>query len=654
MATRRRSDASEQASETIGLKTRVGALRQAAGMPEAETRSLLEAALAELDAAVTVIDTAGAGESAEADATGQHGPTADRRLLQAVFQQVPVALFLLGADGAVRRANSAAADLVGATPGYATGRSFAALVEPAHRAAVRSQLAAVARTGVQHVLTCGLYGPAGVRQCQVMIRTVNVRGDDDKLLVVASPKGGRRAFDNKVAPGGKAAPRGKAEPRAAETGKAAADAAVVHAVAAMTRRIDVVTAVNRLLLENVASSEGQLLQRFGRLLADHVATWVIIDVMRAGRLERHSVAGPDEEASAGRAQAAMTVRPSAESAPGQVAQSGTALVLAHPDDEAILGMTEEEAPLLLLLGGASLLSAPVTAGGVCYGALTLVRNATAGTFGLADVGIAEDAAEQLARTLDVQRTMRQRADAAEALQVSLLPREPKPVPGVDIAAAHVPATQGRAVGGDFYDIYPTPEGWGIAIGDVTGKGRDAAAVTAAARHAIRVLAHWNADPAGVLRGANEIMLAEAFGARFVTADAAHLSWRDGALRVVLGSAGHPGPVLVKQDGRTQAIEGGGEPLGIFADSEAAVSELTLSQGDVLFFCTDGLTGARNPDLGYFGERLADALAGLCGQPPADIIAGMQRMLVSFCEGQLLDDVTMLALRVGEAPEPASA
>ncbi|HEX5189330.1 MAG TPA: SpoIIE family protein phosphatase, partial [Streptosporangiaceae bacterium] len=646
MATRHGSDTSDQPSEATGLKTRVGALRTAAGMPEAEPRSLLDAALAELDAAVTALDMTGASDGPEGEATAQHGPTADRRLLQAVFQQVPVALFLLGADGAVRRANSAAAQLVGAAPGYATGRSFAALVEPAHRAAVRSQLAAVARTGVQHVLSCGLYGPAGVRQCQVMIRTVNVRGDDDKLLVVASPRSGPRASDRKVA----VAPD-TTEPVTTVFGTTGPDAAVSHSVAAMTRRVDVVSAVSRLLLENVASSEGQLLQRFARLLADHVATWVIVDVMRGGRLERHSAAGPDEETSAGQVQAVMTVRPSAESAPGQVAQSGTALVLAHPDDESILGATEAGVPLLLLLGGASVLSAPVSAGDVCYGAITLVRNAAAGTFGLADVGIAEDAAEQLATTLDLQRTMRQRADAAEALQVSLLPRELKPVPGVEIAAAHIPATQGRAVGGDFYDIYKTPEGWGIAIGDVTGKGRDAASVTAAARNAIRVLAHWNADPAGVLRGANEIMLAEAFGGRFVTADAAHLSWREGALRVVLGSAGHPGPVLVKQDGRTQAIEGGGEPLGIFRDCEAAVSELTLSQGDVLFFCTDGLTGARNPELGYFGERLADALAGLCGQPASDIVDGMRRMLVGFCEGLLLDDVTMLALRVGEAPGP---
>jgi serine phosphatase RsbU (regulator of sigma subunit) len=421
-------------------------------------------------------------------------------------------------------------------------------------------------------------------------------------------------------------------------------------VVAMTRRMDAVTSVNKLLLENAASSEAQTLQRFARLMADTVATWAIIDTVDQGELRRHCISGPDQEDSAGRAQAAMAVEPSADSVPGQVLSSENSLLLAHPDDEDVLGVTDAGVPLLILLGGACVLCAPIMAGGICHGTLTLVRDAAAGTFGLADVGLAEDAAEQLARTIAVQRTMRQRTETAEALQGSLLPREPKPIPGVEIAAAHMAPTLGREVGGDFYDIYSTPEGWGIAIGDVVGKGEDAAAVTAAARHAIRVLAHWNADPAGVLRGANEIMLAEAFGGRFVTADAAHLSWRDGSLHITLGSAGHPGPVLVKHDGRAQAIEGGGEPLGIFPDGEAAVSELELSPGDVLFFCTDGLTGARSPELGYFGERLADALGGLYGRTPADIISSLQRMLVEFCGNVLLDDVTMLALRVEAAPE----
>ena len=229
----------------------------------------------------------------------------------------------------------------------------------------------------------------------------------------------------------------------------------------------------------------------------------------------------------------------------------------------------------------------------------------------------------------------------------------KPIPGVEMAAAHMPPTLGREVGGDFYDIYPTPDGWGIAIGDVCGKGQDAAAVTAAARHAIRVLgALERRSRPRCCASVNEIMLAEAFGGRFVTADAAHLSWHDGRLRVVLGSAGHPSPVLISRDGRAQLIEGGGEPLGIFADGEPKVKELDLAAGEMLFFCTDGLTGARSPEFEYFGERLADSLAGLSGRSPADVVAEMQRLLLEFCGGVLLDDVTMLALRRRRAAQLA--
>ena len=417
----------------------------------------------------------------------------------------------------------------------------------------------------------------------------------------------------------------------------------------MTRRLDAATAINRLLAENTASSEAQTLQRFGRLLADTMAAWVIIDVLDHGQLRRHSVAGPDKEDSASLERAVLAVEPPAESVAGQVAASGSSILITHPEDDGILGVSETGVPLLLVLGGACVLCVPIAAAGIGAGTVTLVKEGASGTFGLADVGLAEDVIEQLARTIAVQRTMRHRTETAEALQGSLLPREPKPIPGVEIAAAHIPPTHGREVGGDFYDIYPTPEGWGIAIGDVVGKGQDAAAVTAAARHAIRVLAHWEADPVKVLLGVNEIMLAEAFGGRFVTADAAHLQWRDGKLRVLLGSAGHPGPVLVMGDGRARLIEGGGVPLGIFPDSEAELRELELNPGDVLFFCTDGLTGARSPDSSYFGEQLTDTVAGLAGQSPAEIIASLRVLLTEFCEGVLLDDVTMLALRVGEPP-----
>ncbi len=205
------------------------------------------------------------------------------------------------------------------------------------------------------------------------------------------------------------------------------------------------------------------------------------------------------------------------------------------------------------------------------------------------------------------------------------------------------------MGSDFYDSYPAGDGWGISIGDVCG-GEELAAVAAAARHAIRVLAHSDPDPVVVLGGANEIMMEEEFGGRFVTASVGHLQWRDGSLHVVLGSAGHPWPVLVGPDGRTQVLQGGGLPLGIFPDAEPATQELDLAAGDLLFLFTDGLISACGPHMVDFEDRITDELAALAGESATRVVSRIQEVVLQFCGGQLRDNVTMLALRAGEPPD----
>jgi serine phosphatase RsbU (regulator of sigma subunit) len=246
---------------------------------------------------------------------------------------------------------------------------------------------------------------------------------------------------------------------------------------------------------------------------------------------------------------------------------------------------------------------------------------------------------------------RYRVDIADALKTSLLPRQVRQIPGTEIAAEHVSASVGaEGAGSDFYDVYPSRDGWGLAIGDVCGEGPDTAALTAAARHAIRALAHLDADPEAVLRGINDIMLTEDVGGRFVTADAGQLSWRDGRLHLSLSSAGHPGPVLVRPDGRAQVLNGGGLPLGIFPDAEPSTQELDLDPGDLLFLHTDGLTNASGPDMVQFEERLTDELAALAGEPPAALVARVRDMVLELCGGELRDDMSMLALRVGQPPD----
>jgi phosphoserine phosphatase RsbU/P len=561
------------------------------------------------------------------------GGDAERRLLQAVFQQAPVPLFLLGLDGTVRRANSAAGQLVGSGAGYPTGKPFTAFVDLPFRAAVQSQVAAVVRTGEPRTLRCGVLTADGAAEREVTVSPVQARGDSGQLIVAVDAPGAARA-------GPEPDPAGRAEREPPPPD---------GMLRAVTRRIDLVTAATRILLENPGHSESATMQRFARLLARELAAWLILDVERHQRLRRQLAVGPEDQPSDDLARAVAAVDPSPDSAACQVHESGSTLLVAHAEDPGLLGEGPDGVPLLVQLGATSVLCVPLSDGERSYGALTLARLPGHGHFGMADVGLVEELGEQLALAIRADRMLRHRTEIAEALQSSLLPRQPRQIPGVEVAAGHLPATRARDAGGDFYDIYPARSGWGVSIGDVCGRGEDAAAVTAAARHAIRVLAHWDSDPAGVLRGANEIMMEEEFGGRFVTASAGHLRWQDSRLHVLLASAGHPWPVLVRPDGRTQILPGGGLPLGIFPDAEPAAQEIGLDPGDLLFFFSDGLISACSPDMASFEDHIIDELAALGGEPATRVVSRLQDMVLAFCRGQLRDDVTMLALRAVEPP-----
>jgi serine phosphatase RsbU (regulator of sigma subunit) len=341
-----------------------------------------------------------------------------------------------------------------------------------------------------------------------------------------------------------------------------------------------------------------------------------------------------------------SVDPDPESAPWQVHSTGKSVLLAHPDDPSVLGIGPGGTPLLMTLGATSLICVPISDGSTGYGALTLARQAANGPFSVADLGLAEDLGQHLANAIRVDRMFRRRSEVAESLQASLLPASLPTVPWLEFAAAYIGATQWQEISGDFYDVFPASDGWAIAVGDVCGKGQDAAAMTAAARHSIRALAHVHDAPADVLTAANEVLLAGDYGERFVTASLAFLRQRGRRVQVRLGGCGHPGPAVVRADGRVEILEVDGMPLGLFGDLEASQVELELREGDLLFFYTDGVTEARSADLAFFEDRLADELASVAGGSAAETVHAVQELVTSFSDGELRDDVTMLAVRVG--------
>src|SRR5580700_8066586 len=617
------------------LAGRRDALRQAAAMPGADPRALLDAAFAELDAAVEVLAKLAETDLGEATSTGPADSlSVERALLRAVFQHAPAPLFVLEPDGTVRRANGRAGQLIGAPPGYATGRDLTAFVDLPFRAAVKSQLAAAARTGTARQVECRLLGPDGPVDATLTADVITMQ-DGARLLVVTAADLAQ----------GDGSPR-EEKREWFEGGRPPRD----DIIRAMTRRMDMVTAVTRLLLDNSTFSEAVTLQRCARLLAGDVASWVIIDIERADLLRRQFVIGPQDQASQELARKVRVLDPQPASAPGQVHAAGTSVVLAHADDTGILGTTQDGTPLLMLLGATSLISVPITDGLTNYGALTLARTAVEGRFEIADLGLAENLGQHLGVAIRVDRMFRHRAAAAEALQSSLLPATLPEVPGLDLFAAYQPASEGLDVSGDFYDVFPVQGGWAITVGDVCGKGQEAAAMTAATRHAIRVLAHWNPDPVDVLARVNEVMLAGDYEDRFVTAKLAYLRWDGARLHVRLASAGHPGPALVRPDGRVDVLTGGGLPLGLFPDADPHAEELDLGEDDLLFFYSDGVTDARSPDMRYFEDSLPDELAGLAGRSAAETARMVQSLISSFSQDELRDDITILVAKVKAPPD----
>jgi serine phosphatase RsbU (regulator of sigma subunit)/PAS domain-containing protein len=617
------------------IASRRDALRQAANLPGADLRTLMDAALTELDATIEAI-AAGVPGAGLADPSAEVLPEAvrtERRLLHAVFQQAPVPLFLLEPDGTIRRANNRAAALLGAPSGYATGKPLQTFVDLPSRAAVQTQLAAVVRTGKPRTAGCRILTSDGQFDATLMAAAADLPGDPP-ALIVSVLSGPTAAVPAPGAAGSPSRTAAKATPEA--------DAAIT----AMVRRLDTVTGVTRVLLDNSTFSEALTLQRCARMLAGTIADWIFIDIDRSGRLLRQIAAGPRGARGDQLARVARGVDPDLESVPAQVHSTGKSMLLAHPDEPTALGRGPDGTPLLMMLGAASLICVPISDGTTGYGTLTLTQLADKGPFGVADLGLAEELGRHLAIAIRVDRVFRQRSQVAEALQASLLPARLPAVPGLEFAAAYIGATQFQEISGDFYDVFKAGDDWAIAVGDVCGKGQDAAAMTAAARYAIRALAHVHKTPHDVLVATNEVLVDEDYNDRFVTASLGFLRQTGNTVQVRLGSCGHPGPAVLRADGRVEILEGEGLPLGLFDDAKPGQLELELYEDDVLFFYTDGVTEARSADQEFFEDRLTDALAAVAGRSAKRIVRTVQELVTSFSSGDLKDDVTILAVRVG--------
>ena len=233
---------------------------------------------------------------------------------------------------------------------------------------------------------------------------------------------------------------------------------------------------------------------------------------------------------------------------------------------------------------------------------------------------------------------------AQTLQRSLRPGALPNVPGLSAAVRFRPAGENIELGGDFYDLYEARDGvWAALIGDVQGKGPDAAAVTSLARHTLRAGSAYEARPSGVLELLHKALREQRSDGRFCTVAHAHLEIGRSRLRVELACGGHPLPLVLHPDGGVEPVGRLGTLLGTDIKPQLYDVTIDLEEGDVLVLYTDGVTEVRRRRREVFGHGELTALLRHCGGLPPDAVADrVEAAVLAASEGRLRDDMAILA------------
>ena len=295
---------------------------------------------------------------------------------------------------------------------------------------------------------------------------------------------------------------------------------------------------------------------------------------------------------------------------------------------------------------------PLVARGRILGSLVVGHRGPSGENRRQLRSLLADLAPRAALAVDNARVYAEQAATNAALQRSLLPPELPTLRGVEIGVVYEASGKGFQVGGDFYDVVriPTPPGssgehFVFAVGDVCGKGAEAAAVTGLARTALRVLSRRHNDVPDVLCDLNAALLAEGDRGRFLTAIYGEgCNDDDGSVVLRLASAGHPAPMHLHADGTVTAVPGGGDLMGVFEEPEVTVTTVRLVAGESLVCFTDGVTERRRGDQMLGDEGVATVLRGTTHLSADALARRLGAAVRDYAPQPARDDVAILVLR----------
>ena len=258
--------------------------------------------------------------------------------------------------------------------------------------------------------------------------------------------------------------------------------------------------------------------------------------------------------------------------------------------------------------------------------------------------VIQDLARRAALAIDNARTHHERRRIAHELQQSLLPPKLPTIEGVELGAEYVPIGDDVEVGGDFYDLLQIDKNrWLVVVGDVSGKGAQAANVTGSMRELLRVLVRDGQPLVSILDTLNSILYQR--GGQYCTLAVAVVH-RDeaGVLRLALNLAGHDQPLLIRGDGSVAPVGLCGTAIGLFEVLDSPTIEVTVHSGETLVFFTDGVTERRRGDNFFGSERLVDALSELAGHTADVVAARLRKTVLDFSPEPPRDDIAIITLR----------
>jgi len=347
--------------------------------------------------------------------------------------------------------------------------------------------------------------------------------------------------------------------------------------------------------------------------------------------------------------------PTSVDAPGgtaEVLRSGRSQVVNEIPDEMLSAAAQDDEHLELLraVGLRGGLVVPMSAGGMNVGTLSLVSAESMRRFTEADVELAEELARRAGTAVENARLYTERSHIARTLQTGLLPGRLPEMAGWDVATLYRPAGDENWVGGDFYDAFGVRGGWMTLVGDVAGRGADAAALTGLARHTLRTAARLLDDPLDAVATLNAELRARD-QMSLCSVAAMLLREENGGASAEIVCAGHP-LVLLARDGSVTPIGDFSPMLGAYDVEDWCRATVQLQAGDVLVLYTDGVFDTVGAT-GRFGEdRLQRTIAGVTDAQ--DAVARIDRALSAFEVGAQADDTAVLAVQRVPVAAPTAA